>query len=398
MSAIVINDRYKYAPIDALYYTAFGIYSFFHLIESTNYQTFFGMDVDAVSTVATALMLFFLLPRFVVQHYTSETLLKVAVILLTGLIVFYVTKSWICLCTGLFVCSGRRIRIEPLLWIMLFNAIAVFIIAYSGVRFGIIDTFLTSRLGEARMRDSLGFAQVNSVGFIGARICTSTVILRRDRKPWFSIAICVTLACLIEIVANSRTSEFYIIVLSLVSIILWLKRRNNTLSMIRVSKACIRLLAGFFIATVATLAFFNPGNRLEMELSRVLSDRLYSMWWFAQNYSINLFGNNQSIYTMETIWTGVSNATLTIDNAWALWIVGYGVVPTFLYLSGLFLLFRCSAKGQTNSSYQIMVLALMCSIFAFCETSALTIDSNPLIILLACVIYGDSVDTMTERV
>ena len=101
---------------------------------------------------------------------------------------------------------------------------------------------------------------------------------------------------------------------------------------------------------------------------------------------------------METIWTGVSNATLTIDNAWALWIVGYGVVPTFLYLSGLFLLFRCSAKGQTNSSYQIMVLALMCSIFAFCETSALTIDSNPLIILLACVVYGDSVDTMTERV
>lgn len=382
-------------PVDACYYSAFAIYSFFHLMESTNYQTFLGTSMDSASTIATALMLILLVPRLVVQRYSGRSLLNVGIVLLSGLAVFFVTRSWIVLSIGLFVCAGRRIRIDPLMYIMLVNAVAVFIITYGGVRLGLIDSFLTSRMGESRVRDSLGFAQVNSVGFIGARVCTAMAVLRRKKTPWLSIATCVGVAAFIEVVANSRTSELYIVSVAIAALVLWAKERRGRLTLRGVAKVCIGLVISSFLVSVAVLLFFNPANSVEMELSRVLSNRLYSMWYFAQNYHLNLFGNSQAVYTMESVWTGDSYAVLTIDNAWASWLISYGLIPCALLLVGLVTFFWSCRSARYNDAFFIVAFALMCSLFAFCETSALAIDANPLMVLLACTVYGDSIEAMT---
>lgn len=365
-------------------------------MESTNYQTFLGMSMDSASTIATALMLILLLPRLIVQRYSVKALIGNALVLFIGLIVFFITRSWICLCLGLFVCAGRKIRIDPLMWIMLINAVTVFLLTYGGARLGVIDTYVTSRMGETRMRNSLGFAQVNSVGFIGARIGTAIVVLRRDKRPWFGVAVCFLLALFIEVVANSRTSEFYLLVLTVVPIALWRRMKSKTLSMPRVSKSCVALLVAFVAITFYMIGFFNPANTVEMEISRLLSNRLYSMWYIAHTHPLTLLGSAQAVYTMESIWTGDSYAILTVDNGWASWLIRYGLIPTSILLTGLIALFRKAKDANATTAYPITALALMCSLFAFCESSALAIDANPLLVLLACVVYGDSVETMTR--
>lgn len=387
--------RRREAPVDLCYYSAFAIYSFFHLMESTNYQSLFGMNIDSVSTAATALMLILLIPRLIVLRYSGQDLLRVSVVLLCGAAVFLVTRSWIVLSIGLFVCAGRKIRIDPLMYIMLINAIVVFTITYGGVKLGLIGSFLTSRMGETRVRDSLGFAQVNSVGFIGARICTATVVLRRRKTPWLSVMICLCIAAYIEVVANSRTSELYLIALAIAALFLWYKGKSKGLSMVGVSNTCIALVAFSILASIAVLLFFNPANSVLMGLSRLLSNRFYSMWYFSQNYGLNLFGNSGAEYTMESVWTGNSYAVLTIDNAWASWLYSYGLIPFAIIEIGIVsCLWNCRSSNY-HVAYPMVVFALMCSLFAFCESSALAIDANPLMVLLACVVYGDPIEAMT---
>lgn len=386
--------RRREAPVDFCYYSAFAIYSFFHLMESTNYQSLFGMSIDSVSTAATALMLILLIPRLIVQRYSGNDLLRVSVVLLCGSAVFLVTHSWIVLSIGLFVCAGRKIRIDPLMCIMLINAVVVFTITYVGVRLGLIGSFLTSRMGETRVRDSLGFAQVNSVGFIGARICTATVVLRRRKNPWLSVVICLCIAAFIEVVANSRTSELYLVSLAIAALVLWFKRKSKGLSMGGVSKTCIALVMLSILVSIAVLLFFNPANAVLMELSRLLSNRLYSMWYFSQNYSLSLFGNSRAVYTMESVWTGDSYAVLTIDNAWASWLFSYGIIPFVLIAIGIVSCLWSCRSSNFQVAYPMVAFALMCSLFAFCESSALAIDANPLLVLLACVVYGDPIETM----
>jgi hypothetical protein len=382
------------APVDFCYYSAFAIYSFFHLMESTNYQSLLGISTDSVSTAATALMLILLIPRLVVQRYSGKDLLRVSVVLLCGAAVFLVTRSWIVLSIGLFVCAGRKIRIDPLMYIMLINAVVVFIITYGGVRLGLIGSSLTSRMGETRVRDSLGFAQVNSVGFIGARICTATVVLRRRKTPWLSVITCLCIAAYIEVVANSRTSEVYLVALAIAALVLWVKGKSKEPDMDGVSNTCIALVVFSIIVSIAALLFFNPANSVLMELSELLSNRLYSMWYFSQNYSINLFGNSEAVYTMESIWTGNSYAMLTIDNAWALWLISYGLIPFVLIAIGIVSCLWSCRSSNYRVAYPVVAFALMCSLFAFCESSALAIDANPLMVLLACVVYGDPIETM----
>lgn len=379
---------------DACYYSAFAIYSCFHLLETTNYQTLFGISVDDVSTIATALMLVLLMPRLVAQFCSDSSFVKMGLILGMGLLVYIFTRSWIGLSVGLFICAGRGIRIDPLMWIMLVNAVLVFTIAYLGVYFDIIETSLTSRSGELRVRDSLGFAQVNSVGFIGARICTALAVLRRNKSPWLTVFVCIILTAFIEVVANSRTSEIYNIVLAISMLFMWLAKRRGGMKIRAILMLCATLVCMSFILTILALLFFNPSVGWEMSLSEALSNRIYSMWYIARTSSLTLFGNSRSVYSMDTVWTGHSYALLTIDNAWASWLVGNGFVPTLVLFIGVLLLFRQSRSVPAESVIPLVVLALLCSLFAFTETSVLSFDGNPLLVLLSCLIFRDSIEEM----
>ena len=87
-----------------------------------------------------------------------------------------------------------------------------------------------------------------------------------------------------------------------------------------------------------------------------------------------------------TVWTGSSYAVLTIDNAWALWLINYGVVPTLILFIGLILLCGRAPEERFDDG-SLIVLALYVALFGFCESTALTVDYNPLLVLVGFSIF-----------
>lgn len=375
-------------PVDGCYYAAFAIYSFFHLFEATNYDYFLGVETSAAGTAATALMLLLLLPRLFSYRYSLKSFCAVSCLVILGAIVYASTGSWIALSLALFICAGYGIDIRKLVLILLITTSAVFAIAVLGVHLNAIETVLSQRPGEDHLRDSCGFAQVNSVGFVAARICTALIVLRWGKSPALSTAVSVAAVILVDIVANSRTSEFYILVLAAANLFFYRQAKSSNATDARKAlKACLGIIVAVALASWLLMLFFDPGNNVMMSLSELLSNRLYSSWYIFENNGISLFGNELS--RGATLWTGQSYALETLDNAWVQWLVTYGVVPTAVLLAGFVLMFKTLKHASYFDGY-VLALALLGSLFAFCESSALSFDMNPFLVMLSIPVFADS--------
>lgn len=372
-------------PVDICYYVAFGIYSFFHLYEATNYESFLFMQADLASKTATALMLVLLVPRLLSLRYNLDGFCKTVALLFAGILVFLTTKSWICFSLALFICAGHGLNVRHLIQISLYTTLLVFLVTVLGVQSGWIETIVSYRPGEVRLRDSCGFSQVNVVGNVAARVCTAVALLRWGKNPvlvtFFSLFVVVWL----DVVANSRTSELYIVALSLANVAYYVKLKNGFVNVDKMLKRCLVLILLSAVGSWALMVFFNPGNSVLMSLSEVLSNRLYSSWYYFQNFSVSLFGTQ--LVTGDVLWTGRSYALATLDNAYVYWLFGHGVLPTLCLVVGIVILFKRLRKYHYIDG-TVIVFTLMCSLMAFCETSALSFDMNPTMLLLSIPIFG----------
>lgn len=380
---------------DLCYYIAFALYSFFHLFESTNYQSFLGIETGAASTVATALMLALLVPRFATLRFSGASLLKIMILLLVGLVVYIASGSWIFLSLVLFICAGYGIGLRVLMHILLWNALLVFASAFLGSRFGIIETILSSRHMETVVRDSCGFAQVNFVGAVAVRICAAIVALRWGKPPRLTVAFCIAIVLFVEFVANSRTAEVCIIIMVALNVLYHSRAQKDGSIHVNPQRAIALCMAAILVSAGASLAlmlFFDPGNSVMMQISELLSNRLYSAWYLSGIYGVSAFGNgmgNLSERLAEVLWTGSSYASATVDNAWAAWAISYGLVPTLLAIAGFAILFKSLYTKRLMNGY-VLVLTVLTAFYAFCESSALSFDMNPVLALLSIPIFEET--------
>lgn len=380
----------KVNAADSCYYAAFTMYCFFHLMERTNYVNMFGVPMDTVGKIANALMLILLLVRFFSIRFSTEALVCSGVAFLATLITLGVTKSWIPLSVCVFIIAGNDIDVRRLTQIVLAVTVLVFLIVAFGLISGSISSIDSIRPGETRVRHSLGFNQVNALGAVLARICTCVVYLRWNKKPFLSALLTVASVSFLEMVANSRTAELYLLVLICFQFFCYIRR--HSFARASMSRICLGLIIGSFLLTIILLFVFSPSNGILMAFSESLSNRIYSMWYLFEQYLIHPFGNG-SMLLGATVWTGSSYAMLTIDNAWALWLINYGFVPTSFLLIGLMLLYARAPEEYFDDG-SLIVLALYVALFGFCESTALAVDYNPLLVLISYSIFRNR-DTLS---
>ena len=380
------NAGAKYSPIDICYYLAFAIYCFFHLMERTNYTSVFGISFDVIGKISTALMLVFVCARLLTVRFSLASLVRSALILAVSLLVFIVARSWICLSLALFIIAGKEIDIKPMARILLVTTLLVVALTFLGAYTGAIANIASRRPGETKVRNALGFNQVNALGAAAVRIYVSTSILSWDKKPTKALLLAAALSLFLEWVANSRTSELFIVVLALVRVFCYRRSKTGKLNSRKANIVCLLLIWGTVGLSFVFLFFFNSSSTVMVEISNLLSNRLYSAWYICRSYGVHLFGNGD-MELGQTIWAVNSYALLTIDNAWAQWLVMYGSVPTALLLVGISALYIAAIKnGQSDG--KLIILAVLLSFYAFGETTALAIDYNPLLVLLWIPIFG----------
>lgn len=382
------NAQSCYSSVDICYYIAFGIYCFFHLLERTNYNSILGVSIDSIGKISTALMLVFVCARLATVRFQLTGFVRSAIVLSASLLVFTATRSWICLSLAMFVVAGKDIDVKPMVVTMLVTTILVVALVFFGVYTGVIANIASRRPGEFKVRNSLGFNQVNALGAAAARIYVSCVVLLWKKRPIFQMMLAVILVGFLEIAANSRTSELLIIVLAAVQSACYRRKNQGKQNARRVYLICLLLIWATVLLTFVFLFYFNSSNAFMVWMSNLLSNRLYSAWYICKTYGVHLFGNGD-MELGQTIWAVDSYALLTIDNAWAQWLVMYGSVPTALILIGVTSLYVSAMKsGQIDG--RLIVMAMLLSVYAFGETTALAIDYNPLLVLLGIPVFGCS--------
>lgn len=249
-----IKKSLKVNAADSCYYAAFTMYCFFHLMERTNYVYMFGVAMDSIGKIANALMLILLLVRFFSIRFTTDALVCSGIGFLVSLITLGVTKSWIPLSICLFIIAGNGIDIRRLTKIVLVVTVLVFLIVAFGLISGSINSIDSIRPGETKVRHSLGFNQVNALGAVLARICTCVVYLRWNKSPLLSVLLSSTSVFFLEMVANSRTAELYLLVLICFQVYCYIRRQSFTSA--SKSRICLYLVIGSFLLTVILLFVF----------------------------------------------------------------------------------------------------------------------------------------------
>lgn len=369
-----------------LYYIAFALYSFFHAFEMTNYDAVFGLEVDLISKVATVICVALLLFKLTKQNYTKRSIKIVCTALTIGAASFLVTGSWIVLSVALFVTAAQDVDVEKVMRVLLATSTLVLLLAVLGYCFGIIETVKMSRPGETFIRNSLGFFQVNAPALLIARISTACVLLWwKDRPITTSLFLLLSLVIL-EMLVNSRTTEIYLAILFFCVLSAHLTRRFQMSA-----RTCVLVLGSVLAISVLSslilMILFDPSNHLLMKISQVLSHRLFSAWYAFCEIPLTLFGRGD-IALPAVIWTGVDYATGTVDNGWVLWLLYRGIVPTAMLIVGLIEVYVMHWKLH-QADMSLVLLTLSCAFFAFCESSALSFDGNPLFLLMASAIYFD---------
>ena len=387
MNGSLRSLKEKYTNVDICYYAAFAIYATFHLLERTNFSSICGLSIDLIGKVAISLMLVLLISRLLVQFFNLRSLIIFTFCALTAVFVFINTGSWICLSLLLFIAAGRDIELRPLAWILFCSTLFVLFITLLGVYTNQILNIASVRPGETRVRYSLGFNQVNALGAVMVRLCSSVAFLRWEKSPIATVILSGTLVIFLEIVANSRTSEVVLMFIAFMHILYWIGSKKETYDFGFLLKFCLLAVFVSVFLSAIFLFFFNPSSSWQMALSELLSNRLYSAWYLFKQTALSLFGQT-GVVTGGRVWTGSSYAVLTIDNAWDLWLLCYGVIPTLLLIAGLIALFKYAAKHKKLNGALVM-LAILVSVFGFCESTALAFDYNPYLVLLAMPLFGD---------
>lgn len=376
----------QFQPVDLCYYVAFGIYCFFHLLERTNFVSICGVSFDLVGKISTALMLILVCARLLTVRFQLDSLVWSALILVTSLLVFIVAHSWICLSLALFIVAGKDIDVRPMVLVVLLSTIAVVVITFIGVYSGAISNIASRRPGEVKVRNSLGFNQVNALGAAVARIVTAVVFLRWNKSPILVAGTAAIAIVFLETVANSRTSELYLLLLAVAQCVYYFRLNANRNNTRKVCFACLMLIWGSVLLSFVFLFLFNPSSSLMLTFSKLLSNRLYSAWYLFRAYGVHLFGNGNMVLG-GNVWAIDSYATLTIDNAWDQWLVMYGIVPTAILLLGVTSLYFHAIKTDCFDN-ALIVFALLISIYAFGESTALAVDYNPFLILLCIPLFS----------
>lgn len=376
----------RYSPVDICYYIAFAIYCFFHLLERTNFVSLGGVSFDLIGKIATGLMLILLCSRLFTIRFQLDSIMWSAIVLLCSLVVFFTAHSWICLSLALFIVAGKNIDIRPMVWIVLISTIVVVMITFLGVSSGLISNIASARAGETKIRYSFGFNQVNALGAAAVRIVSAVAYLRWEKNPLTFSLFALLICYLVDVVANSRTAELYIICLAAAQAAYYLLRKKRSIDAKQFGRFCLALIWVCVLISVYLLFFFNPSNSVMMTISKWVSNRFYSAWYLAKMYGVHLFGNGDMVLGGR-VWAVDSYADLTIDNAWDHWLVIYGIVPTVIMLLGITKLFLIAIKSD-HIDGSLIIFTLLIAVFAFGESTSLAIDYNPFLLLLWLPIYA----------
>ncbi|MFQ6838317.1 MAG: hypothetical protein ACLRSU_12470 [Thomasclavelia spiroformis] len=308
------------------------------------------------------------------KRFKLNTALKLIVVfLLCGCVYFY-AYNLILIKTLLLVLASKDINIDRNLkinfYIRIFLIISVIILFY----YGKTDDYIMIRNNQI-IRSGMGFGHPNT--FAGT-IFSSFMIwcyFKLYKMRWYNYVLAVTFIIFIDILCNSRTAEF-VMIISLILLFFAQTFPRFLTSHIFKFFMYIEFVFMTVLSLIGVFLYRGRGD-LGLLIDNLLTGRLRLANSFLEKYGITLFGNKIE-FISSRIAIEENTYTWVLDNMYLYILVHLGIIAFIL----IFLVLKkiIDVLYETNNMAGILVLCLY-MIFGLSETGMLRFEYNSFIIL-----------------
>lgn len=352
-----------------VYYVAYGLYFFSCILDRTTFDEFLFIPVPLLSKIISLIILCLLLFKFVLQKASIKGWLLATGLVLVGFISWRNSQEGWLFWLALFIVCSEGVQLNILASISLALSIMILVIAPLFAANGIIDDITLNRSGA--IRHSLGFSHPNSFGMYMILACISISILLFGKSPKFQISLLIIAVATILMVSGSRTTAIlalFQVLLLLVFFHIRSDRYRKAMSIaFTVAVALIVVLSFYFMVA------YDPSRPVDFVINSLLSGRLRLAHGYYQMKGLSLLGTTYAdcpaIY-----WENGKPYDFVVDNAYCHLVLRYGIIPSALFLIGLFslLIKLIRQKRWDGLLYGITLMA----VYGLTENVGVRIECN----------------------
>lgn len=241
--------------------------------------------------------------------------------------------------------------------------LTVIILSYLGFAKDVVSYY------ENSIRHSLGFTNPNALAMQSLIISFEFILLYYNKKIRV-LLIVFFFSYIVDFYSGSRTTSFILLIVMI--LLLVYKCKPQFFENYFVKKIIIHSYLLFFLITFIVTVFFFYGNHFALQLDSIMSFRLTNISYYLKLLTINLFGNDLSVYER------------TLDSSYGFIILGLGIIPTLLYGFLFNRLFKCF---YNEFNYLCIIFMFCFMIYGLSERLWLNIDYNLFMIFFVFVIF-----------
>lgn len=352
-----------------VFYLAYALYFFSCILDRTTFVEFLFIPVSLLSNILSLAILCLLIFKFILQKASVNGWLMAALVVLVGFVSWRNSQEGWLFWLALFIVCSEGVKLNKLAFISLVLSIMILVITPLFAVSGIIENLILIRSGIARQ--SLGFTHPNIFGMYVILACTSISVLRFGKNPLFQSMLLISAAILILVVSDSRSTAI-LAVFQVLLLFVFYKVENKRLR---------RIISISFVIAVVLIVFisfyfmvnYNPARSIDSVLNNLLSGRLRLAHGYYQMKGLSLFGTNY-IDSPVIYWENGKPYHFVVDNAYCHLILRYGIIPSALFIIGLFsLIIKMVRQNQWDS---LLFGIVLMSVYGLTETLGVRIECN----------------------
>lgn len=357
-----------------IFYIAYSMLLFSIMFSNVHYINKF------INTIENIGLLILILNIFIQDiKYPKKSMLLIIILTIPVLISSLICNERVILKLILLIISSKQLDFNRFIkYDLIIRIIFLFLVLFL---YKInLTTIIEIYRSDGTFRNSMGFIHPNTFGTIVFVICCEVTYLCKNRKNIIYYATMLLLSIMIEKVADSRTSQIGIILLMIFNFIDDFMPTNLKFKMYKIIKYVPLIL--ITLSFIISFAYAN-GNKLAIELDKLLSKRIYYSYAFIEEYGLKPFGT-----TVEFIYNNFdqSKELWVLDNAYLLLMIRYGIIVSIMFILGLYSIIKKLLKEENNS--KLIIIFAIYFIISFIETSIFKIQYNPFLVYFSVLLYN----------
>lgn len=360
------------------------------LFNSNIEQFFIWKKSDANSSTAIIILILLMIHIIFFQDYQIKELVIIALVSFPIIYATSLANYNTLLSTWIFVIASKNIDLKKITgiayYVQLIMVIFVLVLFFNGY----VDESAIYR--GTILRHSLGFTHPNQLGIRIFLIFICRCFHRKDRLNILDAIVTFIAAIVLNVVTNSQTSVYCMIILSIIICAYELATRMR-LNMNVWSNFFIVLAVASNFASVFLSITDVRRNSLFKSVDDYMSHRFSQCHRTIGFYGINLFGQDIKLTVKKNI-TGVIYH-FWLDNAYVALILRYGVIVFFIFST----LYICTLI-YLKRTQQFLLIAIMglYAIYGIMENNFFSMAQNLFLLTLSYPIYHRISDGKNKKV